>query len=231
MDELLQSLDRIVARHDRGDRSSAAAEDFWTRMLTSPGHPLNTSLPDEPLIDWHERGLLGDLDGAHVLDIGCGNGRNAAWLARQGAQVTGIDIAAGLLDHVRESMPAGVTLTATDVLRDPLPAGPFDLIYDSGCFHHIAPHRRITYLEQVSQLGASGSLYAVVTFAEETQPSPDDLSILTSGDTAGGMSFTLKDLESIFEPWLVKLEARAVRTDREGAFGAEFLNAGLYRWP
>lgn len=117
------------------------------------------------------------------------------------------------------------------MLRDPLPAGPFDLIYDSGCFHHIAPHRRITYLEQVSQLGASGSLYAVVTFAEETQPSPDDLSILTSGDTAGGMSFTLKDLESIFEPWLVKLESRAVRTDREGAFGAEFLNAGLYRWP
>jgi hypothetical protein len=25
--------------------------------------------------------------------------------------------------------------------------GPYDLIYDSGCFHHLPPHRRVSYLD------------------------------------------------------------------------------------
>lgn len=73
VDELLQRLDEVFAAHERGDRTSRAAEPFWIKMLTGPGHPLNTSSPDEPLVDWYERGLLGDLNGARVLDVGCGN--------------------------------------------------------------------------------------------------------------------------------------------------------------
>lgn len=197
-------------------------------MLTAPGHPLNTRLPDEPLVDWHGRGLLGDLAGARVLDVGCGNGRNAAWLAERGARVTGIDIAAGLLDAVRTRMPEGVSLVPVDVLREELPGESFDLVYDSGCFHHLAPHRRITYLQRVMPRIAPGGRYGIVTFAQERQPSPGDAEILASGDTAGGTSFTLQDLAAIFGPHLRLVEARAVAVDRPGTFGADFLNAALF---
>ncbi|MEI8408838.1 MULTISPECIES: class I SAM-dependent methyltransferase [unclassified Kribbella] len=225
VEQLLGLLDRVVEASERGDRARGSAAEFWGELLTTPGHPLATQLPDEVLVDWHERGLLGSLDGARVLDIGCGAGRNGRWFAEHGASVTGIDLASGLLEQVRATMPESVTLTAIDVLRDPLPAGPFDLVYDSGCFHHIAPHRRITYLERVLPL--VGQRFGIVTFAAGRVETPHDDQIVVSGDTSGGMAFSLDDLAEIFAP-LHAIELRAVRPDRKGAFGADFLNAGLF---
>jgi SAM-dependent methyltransferase len=227
VEDLFDELDRVVAESRRGDVTKDAA-DYWTAMLTREGHPLNSRLPDEPLVDWHGRGLLGDLDGARVLDVGCGNGRNGAWLAERGADVVGVDLAAPLLDAVRPDLPTSMTVTALDVLRDPLPAGPFDVVYDSGCFHHLAPHRRITYRERILPLLAPGGRYAVVAFAQESQPSPSDREVLTSGDLGGGMSFLVEDLERILAP-LHPVEVRRVRDGVPGTFGAEFLNAGLFR--
>jgi 2-polyprenyl-3-methyl-5-hydroxy-6-metoxy-1,4-benzoquinol methylase len=222
VDQLLGILDRVVEASERGDRSQQSAAEFWTEMLTRPAHPLATPLPDEALVDWHDRELLG----ARVLDIGCGSGRNSKWLAQQGATVEGIDLAAPLLQTVQPTMPESVTLTALDVLRDPLPTGQFDLVYDSGCFHHIAPHRRITYLERVLPAVRPGGRFRIVAFAAERMETPVDQQIVMSGDTHGGMAFSLDDLVTIFAPFKA-VELRAVRSDREGAFGADFLNAAL----
>ncbi|MEV0798258.1 class I SAM-dependent methyltransferase [Kribbella sp. NPDC050281] len=226
-EQLLSILDQVVAASARGDRSQSSAAEFWTEMLTRPGHPLATQLPDEPLVDWHERGLLGDLDGARVLDIGCGSGRNSRWFAQQGATVEGIDLAAPLLESVRPGMPDTVNLTATDVLRDPLPAGQYDVVYDSGCFHHIAPHRRITYLDRVLPTVREGGRFGIVTFAAERMETPADLDIVMSGDTYGGMAFSLDDLRTVFTA-LEPLELRAVHPGRSGTFGPDFLNAALF---
>ncbi|WP_157996404.1 class I SAM-dependent methyltransferase [Kribbella sp. VKM Ac-2569] len=226
VDQLLDVLDQVVSASGRGDRSSASAAEYWTGLLTTPGHPLTTQLPDEPLVDWHERGLLGELENARVLDVGCGAGRNTRWFAEQGATVDGIDLAADLLDTLRPTMPAAVTLTAVDVLRDPLPTGEYDVVYDSGCFHHIAPHRRITYLQRVLPLVRPGGRFGIVAFAAERMETPSDLEVVTTGDTYGGATFSLEDLGTIFGA-LTPIELRAVQPDREGTFGPDFLNAAL----
>ncbi|WP_329005444.1 class I SAM-dependent methyltransferase [Kribbella sp. NBC_00709] len=226
VDQLLDVLDQVVSASGRGDRSHASAAEYWNGLLTTPGHPLTSQLPDEPLVDWNERGLLGDLAGARVLDVGCGGGRNTRWLAEQGAAVEGVDLAGDLLDTLRPSMPASVTLTALDVLRDPLPAGPFDLVYDSGCFHHIAPHRRITYLQRILPLVRGR--FGIVTFAAERMETPSDLDVVTTGDTYGGMTFSLDDLRTIFGA-LSPVELRAVHPDRPDAFAPDFLNAALFK--
>jgi 2-polyprenyl-3-methyl-5-hydroxy-6-metoxy-1,4-benzoquinol methylase len=98
VDQLLEVLDQVVGASGRGDRARTSAADYWTGLLTTPGHPLTSQLPDEPLVDWHERGLLGELSGARVLDVGCGAGRNTRWFAEQGATVVGVDLAGELLD-------------------------------------------------------------------------------------------------------------------------------------
>jgi len=229
-DQLLGLLDEIVARSSQGDRTSAEAADFWADLLTREGHPLATDLPDENLLDWHARGLLGQLAGARVLDIGCGNGRNSHWFAEQGAIVEGVDIAAPLLDVVRDRMPTSVTLTQADVLRAPLPAGPFDVVYDSGCFHHIAPHRRATYLDRALPPIARGGLFGIVTFASEAEELTSDADVLSSGDNGGGSSFTLQELREIYSA-LEPIEGRRLRSNVEAAFGADFLNAALFRSP
>lgn len=227
VEELFGVLDGLVETSARGDRSTREAAGFWTEMLSQPDHPLATPLPDEPLVDWHERGLLGELDGARVLDIGCGGGRNSRWFAQYGASVEGIDLAEPLLDRVRPEMPSTVTLTALDVLRDPLPAGQFDVVYDSGCFHHIAPHRRITYLERVLPMVRPGGRFGIVTFAAERMETPTDNEIVLTGDTSGGMAFSREDLAAIFAP-LDPVEVRPVRPGRDGTFAPDFLNAGLF---
>lgn len=48
--------------------------------------------------------------GKHVLDIGCGTGTDALFLARQGRRVTGIDISPGMIDQFQEKIEeAGLT--------------------------------------------------------------------------------------------------------------------------
>lgn len=113
--------------------------------------------------------------------------------------VDGVDLAGELLDTVRTALPDTVTLTTADILRDPLPYDQYDVVYDSGCFHHIAPHRRITYLERVLPLVRAGGRFGIVAFAGERMETPADADIVGSGDTYGGMSFSLDDLRTIFD--------------------------------
>lgn len=66
-----------------------------------------------------------------ALDVGCGEGGDALWLARQGWQVTGVDVARTALD--RAAAAAGdladrVTWTRADLAATPPPAGAFDLV-------------------------------------------------------------------------------------------------------
>lgn len=227
-EQLLTLLDEIVANSERGDRTSPAAGAFWTDLLTRPGHPLASNELDENLRDWQDRGLLGDLTGRRVLDIGCGGGRNTRWFAEQGALVDGVDIASDLLARTAPTMPDAVTLTSVDIVRDPLPHDMYDLVYDSGCFHHLAPHRRETYRHRVLDALAPGGSFGIVTFAGDQIDSASDAEIVASGDVGGGIGFSLDDLAEIFDP-LVLAEGRPVRADTDGSFGEPFLNAALFR--
>ncbi|MGB8649705.1 MAG: class I SAM-dependent methyltransferase [Mycobacteriales bacterium] len=54
-------------------------------------------MPDESLVQWHGEGQLHLPPGARVLELGCGPGRNAIWLAEQGCQVDALDLSAEAL--------------------------------------------------------------------------------------------------------------------------------------
>lgn len=56
------------------------------------------------LLEW----LPADLQGARVLDAGCGTGALAVELARRGASVVAIDLSGTLVRLARERMPAGL---------------------------------------------------------------------------------------------------------------------------
>lgn len=61
---------------------------------------------DEDLIE-----IAADLPPGKALDLGCGEGQNARWLARRGWVVTAVDVAAGSLAEAREAAAAaGLTI-------------------------------------------------------------------------------------------------------------------------
>lgn len=92
-------------------------------------------------------------------------------------------------------MPDAVTLTICDIVRDALPSDRYDVVYDSGCFHHLAPHRRETYRRRVLDGLSLGGRFGIVTFGNVTfddgsMESTRDAEIIASGDVGGGIGFT-----------------------------------------
>ncbi|MBO2450761.1 methyltransferase domain-containing protein [Actinomadura barringtoniae] len=76
--------------------------------------------------------IVEPLKPGRVLDLGCGEGGDAVWLARQGWRVTGVDISATALEraavHVAEAGVAErVTFERHDLATD-FPEGEFDLV-------------------------------------------------------------------------------------------------------
>ncbi|WP_194818357.1 bifunctional 2-polyprenyl-6-hydroxyphenol methylase/3-demethylubiquinol 3-O-methyltransferase UbiG [Nocardia sp. XZ_19_385] len=67
-----------------------------------------------------------------ALDLGCGNGGDALWLARQGWRVTAVDISAVAVERLTELARAhglGDRIAAEQHdLRDAFPSGEFDLV-------------------------------------------------------------------------------------------------------
>jgi SAM-dependent methyltransferase len=77
-----------------------------------------------------DAGLLGELLGRRVLEVGCGSASCARWLATHGAQVVGLDLSAGMLRHaVHAAHETGISvpLVQADAGRLPFADGSFDL--------------------------------------------------------------------------------------------------------
>jgi SAM-dependent methyltransferase len=81
-------------------------------------------------LDEADAHLLGDVAGRRVLEIGCGAGQCGRWLVSQGADVVGIDLSIGQLQHSRRlDHRAGlaVPVAQADAQRLPFGHAAFDL--------------------------------------------------------------------------------------------------------
>lgn len=74
---------------------------------------------------------LADLTPGRALDVACGEGCNAIWLAEQGWEVTGVDFSSVALDKARrlaESRRVSVTWRVADVVSGTPEPAAFDLV-------------------------------------------------------------------------------------------------------
>jgi SAM-dependent methyltransferase len=121
-------------------------------------HYLRGELPwdaDEPDVHLVELVRAGIVDPGRALEIGSGTGTNALWLAGQGFDVLGIDVSERAVEMATaKARPHGrrVTFAMHDVLEDTL-AGPFDFVFDRGCFHVFdEPEQRARFAQRVADL-------------------------------------------------------------------------------
>jgi SAM-dependent methyltransferase len=79
-----------------------------------------------------DAGLLGEVAGQRVLEVGCGSAPCARWLADQGAQVVGLDLSAGMLHHaVAAARETGIRIPLVQADATRLPFA--DLSFDLAC--------------------------------------------------------------------------------------------------
>ncbi len=120
-------------RHEyhRGDqggnlRHTTEAEQFWENHY-SRDEQVSSDNANPVLVD-----VAGRLPPGTVLDLGCGEGGDAIWLARQGWCVRAVDVSATALQRVAaRATAAGVADRVTCEQHDLIftfPAGSFDLI-------------------------------------------------------------------------------------------------------
>jgi tellurite methyltransferase len=79
-----------------------------------------------------------------LLDIGCGEGRNAVFFARNGYQVTAFDASPNGVEKARQlASEAGVTIEAFVAnINDFQLDRPFDVLFSTGVLQYIPPERR-----------------------------------------------------------------------------------------
>ncbi|WP_371571051.1 hypothetical protein [Streptomyces canus] len=81
---------------------------------------------------------------------------------------------------------------------------PYDLIYDSGCFHHLPPHHRVSYLALWN--GTSHPVAAgLVRFADGAMRSAlPDVEMYRQGRLDGGLAYSAPSLRRIFRLLLLR---------------------------
>jgi 2-polyprenyl-3-methyl-5-hydroxy-6-metoxy-1,4-benzoquinol methylase len=123
-----------------------------------------------------------------ALDLGTGPGTQAIRLARRGFEVTAVDISAAAVELAHkqaEAQQLSIDWRQDDILATRL-TGPFDLIFDRGCFHVLPPERRTDYVGTVAHLLNPGGYLFLKCFSQ-----------LQPGDH-GPHRFTPEQIESIF---------------------------------
>jgi len=107
----------------------------WNEHYASGELPWDSGRPAGELVGLVE---AGDLPTGRALDVGCGTGTNVRYLAAQGYEAVGVDVAAGAITMAKEASAGAegsVEFLQLDFLTNDPPGAPFDLVFDRGCFH------------------------------------------------------------------------------------------------
>jgi SAM-dependent methyltransferase len=117
-----------MQEHEHGEQPVGAATEAaaWDARYSEREGSMWSGRPNGRLV-----AEFADFTPGRALDVGCGEGADAIWLARRGWKVTAIDISDVAVGRAREAAElagASVEWVCGDALQSPLPARSFDLV-------------------------------------------------------------------------------------------------------
>jgi SAM-dependent methyltransferase len=204
-----------LSKHNQPGRKKslkrADMDEIYKRM--PPGDiPWNIQEPPQALVELVETGVVRP---CKAIDLGCGAGNYAIYLATKGFDVTGVDISSTAVSIAEENAKQkGIrchfivanVLGELDEIRET-----FDFALDWELLHHIFPKDRKKYVGNVYKKLTSEGSYLSVCFSEKDQQFGG------SGKYRGTRLGTLlyfsseTELRKLFEPYFVIQDLRTIQ--------------------
>jgi SAM-dependent methyltransferase len=132
--------------------------------------PWNLTDPPRLLVDLVESGRIAP---CRAVDLGCGAGNYAVWLAGKGFEMTGVDLSPNALEHARrlaEKKGVNCRFHRADMTGDVIGMdNAFDFAYDWEVLHHVFPEDRESYVRNVHRMLRTGATYLSVCFSVKDQ--------------------------------------------------------------
>ena len=136
-----------------------AEQTRWEERYKAGNTPWDTGQPSKEL----QRTIReAGIQPSRAIELGCGTGTNAIWLAQQGFEVTAVDFSALALEKARQkATEAGVRVQflEADVLNPSAIRKRFPYFFDRGCYHvvrRIDVDKFLATLERITDPGALG---------------------------------------------------------------------------
>ncbi|MBW1712387.1 MAG: class I SAM-dependent methyltransferase [Deltaproteobacteria bacterium] len=145
--------------------------DYWQERYRTGNSPWDIGRPDANLTEMVEKRPI---PSCKALDVGCGTGDNAVWLARRGFTVTGTDFTQIAIQKAQENAAqAGVSCTflRSDFMGQKIPGAPFGFIFDRGCFHMFdSDQERAELAQNVAAHLETGGLWLSILGSADDPP-------------------------------------------------------------
>lgn len=138
------------------------ASQEWDKRYEQGDTPWDTGQPSSELVRVMQ---CETIPRPRALELGCGTGTNAVWLAQQGFEVTALDVSPRALQRAHErARTAGVSVrwVPGDVLHPPDLGGPYDFVFDRGCYHCVRRDDVQAYLATLREATRPGSVVLVL---------------------------------------------------------------------
>jgi SAM-dependent methyltransferase len=143
----------------------------WDGSYASNQLPWDTGQPEPLLVEFLASSRL---QPGPTLEIGAGTGTNAIWMAERGFDVLGVDVSPLAVERARakiEGRALRCRFVALDILVTTLPDGPFQFVFDRGCFHVFdEPDERQQFAERVAAALTPGGLWLSLIGSTEGSP-------------------------------------------------------------
>lgn len=216
-DDILIMMDNLLEKRDG---------EWWDNFYSHKEKPIPffRNIPDENLISYFDRGVLGK---GKALDIGCGKGRNSLYLAQKGFEIYGVDFSKTSIEcgrQIAKEQSLNVKFLCQSIFDFQDKPESFDFIYDSGCFHHIKPHRRNKYLKAILKYLKPDGYFAMACFNLKGGSNISDYDVYRDYSMHGGLGFSEYKLRTILEPYFQIIEFREmIESSNENVFGKSFM--------
>jgi 2-polyprenyl-3-methyl-5-hydroxy-6-metoxy-1,4-benzoquinol methylase len=112
------------------------------------------------------------LSGTRILDVGCGEGKNAFFFAQHGASVTAIDISELAIDHAKQLWPESplIEWRISDVRMFELDPGGYDFVVAYGLLHCLGSVEEIKqFVGRLQGSTRPGGYHAIVALNSRHQ--------------------------------------------------------------